>query len=92
MSDRTVSPTNITDLRESLLYVLADAETFDVLEIEARQIHDGWIVTLPADRSVSDLVTSLVERGVAIERVHETEASLEELYSQLTADEEVLAG
>ncbi|WP_277553957.1 sensor histidine kinase [Halobaculum limi] len=29
MSDRTVSPSSITDLRESLLYVLADAETFD---------------------------------------------------------------
>lgn len=76
--------------REVRIEADADAETFDVLEIEAHQVQDGWVVTLPADRSVSDLVTSLVERGVAIERVHETEASLEELYGQLTADEEVL--
>ena len=76
--------------REVRIEADADAETFDALDIEAREVQDGWIVTLPEDRSVSDLVTSLVERGVAIERVHETEASLEELYSQLTADEEVL--
>ncbi len=75
--------------REVRIEADADAGTFDALGVDAREVRDGWVVTLPADRSVSDLVTSLVERGVAIERVSEAEASLEELYGELTTDEEV---
>jgi ABC-type multidrug transport system ATPase subunit len=77
--------------REVRLRADTEADTFDALGVEARELQDDWVVTLPPDQSVSDLVASLVERGVAIERVHETEASLEDLYGQLTADEEVVA-
>lgn len=75
--------------REIRIQADADGKTFSQLDVEAREEGDVWVVSLPADWSVSDLVTALVERGVSIERVHESEASLEELYGQLTADEEV---
>jgi ABC-type multidrug transport system ATPase subunit len=78
-------------VREVRLRADTEAETFEALGVEAREVRDDWIVTLPADQAVSDLVASLVERGVAIERVYETETSLEDLYGQLTADEEVVA-
>lgn len=77
--------------REIRIKADANAEVFAELDVEARKLQGVWVVTLPTDRSVSDLVSSLVEQGVSIERVHETEASLEELYGQLTADEEVVA-
>jgi ABC-type multidrug transport system ATPase subunit len=77
--------------REVRVQADAEAETFDALGIEAQKVQNGWIVTLPEDQSVSGLVALLVEQGIAIERVHEMEASLEELYGQLTADEEVKA-
>ncbi|WP_254768492.1 ABC transporter ATP-binding protein [Salinilacihabitans rarus] len=77
--------------REIRIEAAVDPETFTEIGVEARDVRDGWVVTLPAEWSVSDLVTSLVGHGVAIEAVHEEEASLEELYSLLTEDEEVRA-
>lgn len=77
--------------REIRVQTDAGADTFDAIGVNAYNEQDGWVVTLPADQSVSDLIAALVEEGVAIERVHETEASLEDLYGQLTEDEEVTA-
>jgi ABC-type multidrug transport system ATPase subunit len=73
--------------REVRIEADTDSGTFAEIGVEARDVQDGWVVTLPSEWSVSDLVRSLVERGVAIEAVHEEEASLEELYGQLTEDE-----
>ncbi|MFC7044538.1 ABC transporter ATP-binding protein [Halobacteriaceae archaeon GCM10025711] len=76
--------------REVRIETDADAATFDSIGVATRQESGAWVVTVPADRSVSDLVAALVERGAAVESVREEEASLEELYSQLT-DEGVQA-
>ncbi|WP_171052424.1 ABC transporter ATP-binding protein [Haloterrigena sp. H1] len=66
------------------------SEIFDRVGVEARDVRDGWIVTLPTEQSVSELIASLVEHGAAIEAVHEEEATLEDLYSKLTEDEEMM--
>ncbi|WP_265110010.1 ABC transporter ATP-binding protein [Halosolutus halophilus] len=75
--------------REIRIEANVDPELFAEIGVEARDVRDGWVVTLPSEWSVSDLVTSLVKHGVAIEAVHEEETSLEELYRRLTEDEEV---
>ncbi|KAB1190463.1 ATP-binding cassette domain-containing protein [Haloferax sp. MBLA0076] len=75
--------------REVYLESDADNGTFAALGIEARESRDGWVVTLPEDQSVNDLITVLIERGFTIERVQEEETSLEELYGRLTGEEEV---
>jgi ABC-type multidrug transport system ATPase subunit len=75
--------------REVRIETGADAEVFDRIGVEVRDVPDGWIVTLPEAQSVSDLIAALVEHGAAIEAVHEEETTLEDLYSQLTEDEEV---
>jgi ABC-type multidrug transport system ATPase subunit len=65
----------------------AGSEAFDALGVDARPTGEGWVVALPEDRSVSDLVSGLVDRGVAVEGVHEQSKTLEELYSELTGGE-----
>ncbi|WP_411966167.1 ABC transporter ATP-binding protein [Haloferax sp. YSMS24] len=77
--------------REVYLESNADDDTFEALGIEARESRDGWVVTLPEDQSVNELITVLIERGVTIERVQEEETSLEELYGRLTGESEVLS-
>ncbi|WP_411968940.1 ABC transporter ATP-binding protein [Haloferax sp. YSSS75] len=77
--------------REVYLESNADDGTFAALGIEARESRDGWVVTLPEDQSVNELITMLIERDVTIERVQEEETSLEELYGRLTGESEVLS-
>lgn len=62
----------------------ATASVFETVGVDARRDDEEWVVTLPAEHSVGQLVTDLVEHGVSIERVEEQSASLETLYDHLT--------
>lgn len=75
-------------MREVVVQTDASAATFEAIDVEARPRDDGWVVTLPAEGSVSDLVASLVERGVAIEGVREETISLEDLYRDFTGGDD----
>ncbi|WP_458189067.1 ATP-binding cassette domain-containing protein [Haladaptatus sp. NG-WS-4] len=70
--------------REVVVETDAGATAFEAVGVDARPGQNGWVVTLPPERSVSSLVSALVDRGVVIESVREETTSLEDLYRELT--------
>ena len=66
----------------------ATKDDFDALGVQARRDGEEWVVDLPPDRIVSDLVRDLVGRDVAIRAVRPEEATIEQLYREFTEDDE----
>lgn len=66
-----------------------DATTadFEALGVRARREGAEWVVDLPPDRQVPDLVRDLVGRDVAIRAVRPEEATIEQLYREFTGGE-----
>lgn len=62
----------------------ADQDTFEGLGVEARRNGNDWLVELPADQRVPDLVRNLVDRNIAIGAVYPEEVSIDDLYRELT--------